>query len=151
MKYNVIVVVPVNCKFVEIEAENHAGAIEQATKILHSRRIDHRMFDNLFIDTDREPHVVGPGDLVYTEWDSSTDTCYLVDEVGDEEFANSRWYGPDGVSRDLSWETVQKMAKFVKAIAQEEECEAKLTVDALWAADTLNHLIEYARMLDKEL
>jgi len=90
-KYNVIMVVPVNVKFVDIEADSQAAAIDGVAENGAEYGFDSRMFDHTFQDHLAPTH---PG-IAYTEFADEVSE-FLVDEVGDDEYERSRWYGPDG-------------------------------------------------------
>jgi len=81
-QYHVHIYPVVRVKVANVQAENHAEAIKKAETMVDL----HQMF-------------LGSG------FESADDIdCFLVDDVGDEEFANSRWYGKDGVT-PLAWES----------------------------------------------
>ena len=75
-QHNVHIFAVVRVKVPNVSAENHAEAIKKAGSIVDL----HEMFR---------------GDD--SEFADDVD-CFLVDEVGDEEFTNSQWYEKDGFS-----------------------------------------------------
>lgn len=75
--HHVYIYAIVRVKVSNVEAENHAEAIKKAED-----RVD---LNGLFNCGSNQ------------EFADDVD-CFLVDEVGDEEFANSRWYKKDGVT-----------------------------------------------------
>jgi hypothetical protein len=78
-KYVVHIFTQVRVKVCQVEASDHAEAIKKA-----EREVD---FHALFLS---ERHGHGACE---TEWaESQTTDEYLVDEVGDEEYRQSRWY-----------------------------------------------------------
>lgn len=79
-KYSVLIEVAVGVRFHDIEAESQQAAIDKAEELAH--------FDALFNET----HGWGP--IKHTQYQDHV-SAYLVDEVGDEEFENSRWYDSD--------------------------------------------------------
>lgn len=77
MKYNVHVYEVVRVKVVDVEAESQVDAIKIA--------VDSYDPKNLFDCIQARPPIEE------IEWAEETSE-YLVDEVGDTEFQNSRWY-----------------------------------------------------------
>ncbi len=75
--HNVHIYAIVRVKVSNIEAENHAEAIKKAEDMIDLNGLFNRGSDQEFAD-----------DI----------DCFLVDEVGDEEFNHSRWYQKDGIS-----------------------------------------------------
>ena len=80
MKYDVHVFTVVRVSVEAVEAESHEEAIKTA--------IDRVNFSEIF--DKRLSSGMGPS---YTEW-AEEDVYYLVDECGDEEYGNSRWWSP---------------------------------------------------------
>ena len=81
MKYNVHLYRTVRVKICGIEADNHPDAIEKAEEEFH-KHFQPSSFAN---------HVGS-----YVTEDAEETTCFLVDEEGDEEYENTRWYCADG-------------------------------------------------------
>jgi hypothetical protein len=75
-QHNVHIFAVVRVKVSNVQAENHAEAIRKAETMVDLHQ--------MFLGSD-------------SEFADDVD-CFLVDDVGDEEFANSRWYGKDGVT-----------------------------------------------------
>jgi len=76
MKYNVHIFTVVRVKVSDIEASSHVDAMAKAEELIPF----HKIFDR-----DDNPEM---------EWGEEHSHA-LVDEVGDEEYENSKWYGPD--------------------------------------------------------
>lgn len=89
MNYSVLVKTVVNVRIDNVEAESQVAAIEKIT----SEPFYARYFDNIVPIRD-ERITTKPLCVRYIEW-AEEDYCYLVDEQGDEEFENSRWYDAD--------------------------------------------------------
>jgi hypothetical protein len=75
--HNVHIYAIVRVKVSNVEAENHAEAIKKAEDMIDLNGLFNRGSDQEFAD-----------DI----------DCFLVDDVGDEEFNHSRWYQKDGVT-----------------------------------------------------
>lgn len=82
MKYIVHVYAVVILKTTEIEAANHAEAIEKADKIVVGQKLD-RCLD--YIPDNPEPGI-------QSVYDGEEIVAHLVDEVCDEKYVNSRRY-----------------------------------------------------------
>jgi hypothetical protein len=77
-KHNVHIYAIVRVKVCDIEAESHADAIQKAEVLVDLNDLFNKGADQEFAD-----------DI----------DCFLVDEIGDEDYRNSRWYEKDGVTR----------------------------------------------------
>jgi len=76
-KHNVHIYAIVRVKVCDIEAESHADAIQKAEVLVDLNALFNKGADQEFAD-----------DI----------DCFLVDEIGDEDYGNSRWYEKDGVT-----------------------------------------------------
>jgi len=76
-KHNVHIYAIVRVKVCDIEAESHADAIQKAEVLVDLNALFNKGADQKFAD-----------DI----------DCFLVDEIGDEDYRNSRWYEKDGVT-----------------------------------------------------
>jgi hypothetical protein len=92
MKHSVLVKRIVNVRIDGFDSATHAESIGAA---------EHVDFGKLFRQFVRQvTTTVGNGSTLLIRYveDGEETPCYLVDEEGDEECENSRWYGSDGVT-----------------------------------------------------
>ncbi len=80
MKYNVSIFAIVRVKVVDVEADNQKGAIEEAEKSID--------LYSMFVR-------IGDDKVEYVEYADDIDG-FVVDEVGDEEYAKSGHYDKHG-------------------------------------------------------
>src|ERR1039457_3955401 len=84
MKYSAYIIVPVGVRIRELEAESQEEVIKKVT--------DSDEFIEIYraaIERNFQPHFP----IAYTELaEDEPFPAVLVDEIGDEEFANSQWY-----------------------------------------------------------
>ena len=96
MKYDVHLYPIVRVKVPNIEANSHQEAIDAACE---------RVNDDLYRMFDSAGSLGDPTIISETEY-SEEDAYYLVDEDGDDDRENSRWYNGDRTPSDLCGQSV---------------------------------------------